>query len=331
MEDRIHYLFRKYLNNTCNKAELEELFDLIEQAEPQSPLREKLIETLLEKNPPDSRDIKSPNRLKIVREPAVETTKNRRFTLGRFSVAAAVAGLVFGMAGWYYLQNRPANGAAPIAKSASPAVSKTTARSEYKYLLLPDSSQVWLNAESKLDFPASFGTNDRHVVLTGEAYFDVKHADKQPFIIHTAGVTTTVLGTAFNIKAYPGGEKIIVTVKRGKVKVDYGQKQLAVLVRGQEISIDTTQNLVHEKKLTARETETWHEGNLSYDDFALADVLSDLQRVYDARIRVGDPAIKRLRISTSFRREQGIEQALEILCRLTDKKLIKNNGEYILQ
>ncbi len=60
---------------------------------------------------------------------------------------------------------------------------------------------MWLNAESTLEFPENFNKTKREVYLKGEAYFDVKHADKIPFIIYTGEVTTEVLGTAFNIQS----------------------------------------------------------------------------------------------------------------------------------
>ncbi len=333
MEDRIQYLFRKYLSDSCNRAEMDELFDLAEKADPGSPLRERLVATLLENGSVGAGADRSPNGLKIIKTP--DSPRSSKMAGGGkyWKIAAAAAGLLAGIAAWQY-GHRPANPAAAPLSQATPAtqhIHQATARSEYKFVLLPDSSQVWLNADSRLEYPDGFGSGPRHVVLSGEAFFDVKHADKQPFIIHTGTVTTTVLGTAFNIRAYPGGEKITVTVKRGKVKVDHGKTQLAILTRGQEMSIDTIQHLVHEKKLAAKEAATWQEGNLSYDDDAFADIVADLQRVYDVRIRITDPAAGRMRISTSFQRSQGIEPALKILCRLTDKTLVKTNGEFIIQ
>ncbi len=338
MEDRVQYLFRKYLNNSCNRAEMDELFDLAEKADPGSPLREQLVAALLESGGANAGADRSPIRFATINAPDSSLPSKMAgsgslWKSNFWKIAAAAAGLLVGIAAWQYGHSPANSAAAPLSQARPDAqhIHQATARSEYKFVLLPDSSQVWLNADSRLEYPDGFGSGPRHVVLSGEAFFDVKHADKQPFIIHTGTITTTVLGTAFNIRAYPGGEKITVTVKRGKVKVDHGKTQLAILTRGQEMSIDTLQHLVHEKKLAAKEAATWQEGNLSYDDDAFADVVADLQRVYDVRIRITDPAIGRMRISTSFQRSQGIEPALKILCRLTDKTLVKTNDEFIIQ
>src|SRR5690606_2603405 len=73
----------------------------------------------------------------------------------------------------------------------------------HQLLLLPDGSTVLLNNNSSLDFPQQFTGDTREVILKGEAYFDIKPDASRPFIIHTGKVKTRVLGTAFNIRAYP--------------------------------------------------------------------------------------------------------------------------------
>ncbi|MGN6439320.1 MAG: FecR family protein [Agriterribacter sp.] len=207
-------------------------------------------------------------------------------------------------------------------------VTKSTERSEYQYLLLPDSTEVWLNAASTLEFPERFNRNKREVVLKGEAFFDVKHADKVPFIIYTGDVSTEVLGTAFNIKAYPDMEKITVSVKRGKVKVNYEQKQVALLTVGQQVSINQKGRSVSEKPVKENEAAAWQEGKLIYDDYMIGDIILDLERVYNKKVEVEVGGVETLRISTSFKRDQGIEKALEVLCRLTDTELERENGVY---
>ncbi len=208
---------------------------------------------------------------------------------------------------------------------------KITEKSEYKYLLLPDSTQVWLNAGSSLEFPGQFNMQKREVYLSGEAYFDVKHADKSVFIIHTGKVSTTVLGTAFNIKAYPGRKSIIVSVSRGKVSVSRDDKLIATLTKGQQVKVSSSDDRITEKNIAVTEVAAWQQGNMAYDDERFEDIIADLERTYNVSIRVDNDLIRSQQVSTSFRREIGIEQALEILCRLTDTELTQKNGEYIIQ
>jgi transmembrane sensor len=188
-----------------------------------------------------------------------------------------------------------------------------------------------LNAASTLEYPNQFASGKREVFLTGEAYFDVKHADKQPFLIHTGHVTTLVLGTAFNIKAYPGRENVIVSVSRGKVRVNYNEKEIATLIPGQQIKVSNANKPVIQKKITLTEAAPWQQGNLVYDDETINDIITDLERVYDVTIRIQHETLANERISTSFRREIGIEHALQVICKLTDSQLKLVNNMYLIQ
>jgi ferric-dicitrate binding protein FerR (iron transport regulator) len=88
---------------------------------------------------------------------------------------------------------------------------------------------------------------------------------------------------------------------------------------------------VEEKKIEPAEVAAWQKGNMSYDDEALEDIVADLERLYNVKIRIDNDAIRTLKVSTSFRREIGIEQALQVLCKLTDSMLQQSDGCYIIQ
>lgn len=102
------------------------------------------------------------------------------------------------------------------------------------YIILPDSSSVWLNSGSSLKYSTAFNEQTREVYLEGEAFFDVKKKNnKKPFFVRTHGVSVKVLGTAFNVKAYPN-EKVETTVQRGLVQVlsndDKAKKKTNILL-----------------------------------------------------------------------------------------------------
>lgn len=300
-------MFGKYLDNTCTREEFEEIFSYMQDKDGQHV--DESIEELY------TREFKFSAQRRINYRPVL-------------SVAAAILVLVIAGAAWMLLE-KPKQQPVAVNKPVNQSrVTKETHRSEYKYLLLPDSTQVWLNAASTLEFPETFGNKKREVYLKGEAYFDVKHADKIPFIIYTGHVSTEVLGTAFNIKAYPDLEKITVSVKRGKVKVNYENEQVAMLTRGEQVSIGSRDKKIKEKSIREEDSSAWHEGNLVYDDYSVADILNDLERIYDVKINVVAPEIKQMRVSTSFKREYGVETALEILCRLTDTRTLLKDGIY---
>jgi transmembrane sensor len=333
MEERIKYLFKQYLNNTCTKKEFEEFFSYINEASHNELIRE-LIKKAYEEtgllNPSltyvDERGNLVLTEPAWTEQPAATRPLQKR---KQGLVAMAAACVVVLLAGFAWLMNRPVQKQAGVIKPALDK--KITGRSEYKYMLLPDSTQVWLNAASTLEYPHHFGAGKREVFLTGEAYFDVKHADKQPFLIHTGKVTTLVLGTAFNIKAYPGRENVIVSVTRGKVRVNYNEKEVATLTPGEQVKVSNVNKPVVQKKIAISEAVPWQQGNLVYDDETISDIVADLERIYDVTIRVQNEALAGERISTSFRREIGIEKALEVLCNLTDTRLKLVNNTYVIQ
>lgn len=329
MEERIKYLFRKFLDNTCTKEEFEEVFSYIRMAEKDPEIQaffDKVYEGEFDRQ--SFAFVDGQGHLNGMKREATEVAsfgKGIQRMMRKWSVAVTII-IILGGVAWVW--NDDDESAGKAATLSNVQVTKSTERSEYQYLLLPDSTEVWLNAASTLEFPERFNRNKREVVLKGEAFFDVKHADKVPFIIYTGDVSTEVLGTAFNIKAYPDMEKITVSVKRGKVKVNYEQKQVALLTVGQQVSINQKGRSVSEKPVKENEAAAWQEGKLIYDDYMIGDIILDLERVYNKKVEVEVGGVETLRISTSFKRDQGIEKALEVLCRLTDTELERENGVY---
>lgn len=331
MEERIKYLFRQYLNNTCTRKEFEEFFSYINEASHNELIRELVQKVYEETRPadPSLTYIDESGNL-IIPQPAWDQQPVASDRSGRKKRALLVMTtvLVVLLAGVMWLNYQPAERTG----TEQPVLAKkTTGRSEYKYMLLPDSTQVWLNTASTLEYQPRFTAGKREVFLTGEAYFNVKHADKIPFLIHTGKVTTMVLGTAFNIKAYPGRENIIVSVSRGKVRVHYDEKEVATLTQGQQVKVSNINKPVIQKKLPVNEVAPWQQGNLVYDDETISDIVADLERIYDVNIRLNNEALAGERISTSFRREIGIEPALQVLCNLTDTRLQLISNVYVIQ
>ncbi|WP_163024732.1 FecR family protein, partial [Pseudomonas viridiflava] len=99
---------------------------------------------------------------------------------------------------------------------------------EHQKVNMPDGSTVILNNNSSISYPKVFGVK-RAVTLTGVGYFDIRHDLKKSFTVHTGNLSTVVLGTAFNIKAYDRDHEISVTVTRGKVSVLDSNAALAIL------------------------------------------------------------------------------------------------------
>ena len=334
MENRLTELFQKYLINQCTAEEMEEFFHYIRESREDKALRKLIQETYQSIRNESETYVNLTGELVI---PEMEDRNDPSFQKpgvvrrkGKLLKGLVAAGIVTGISiGLFHF-------IAPSTKQAyansSPLLKKSsTERAEYKYILLPDSTQVWLNAGSELEYPDHFDLANREVTLSGEAYFDVKHAAEHPFLIHTGHILTTVLGTAFNINAYPERSNVTVSVSRGKVRVSRGNKLVATLLKGQQVNVSEKDDRVAQKNIEVNSVAGWQQGNLAYDDEPLQDIIADLQRVYSTDILISNNNIRQLKISTSFRRELGVSQALEILCKLTDTQLFQKEGTYIIQ
>ena len=333
MEERLKYLFQRYIDNTCTRKEFEEFLALVNNANHINAVREMIRKVYQDTGKAASSQtyVDEAGNLVLTQpewnlpEEPVRSKGKKRLITGL--IAATLIAIVGGYA---WLQKQPAAQSTKTL-AATALTRKSTERSEYKYMLLPVSTQVWLNAESVLDYPQQFEGDKRIVYLSGEAYFDVKHSDKMPFVIQTGKVSTTVLGTAFNIKAYPGRKNVIVSVSRGKVKVDFDDREVATLTKGQQVKVSNTDSRLVEKKPAVNEAASWQQGMLAYDDENMEDIIADLERVYDVRIDITNSSIQQLRVSTSFKREIGVELALQVLCELTDTELNLADGQYTIQ
>lgn len=331
MEERLQYLFQQYISNTCSEKELEEFLAYIDRAEHDHLVRQLIKDVYhnLQHNSSAITHVNENGKL-VLTEPAwtlappIQVPEKKK---NRHAWASIAAALVIFTSLFWLLKTK---GSDPKGTAISSITKKTSNRSEFKYLLLEDSTQVWLNAASSLEFPDHFTSTRREVILSGEAYFDVRHADKIPFIIKTGNVSTSVIGTAFNIKAYPGQEAITVSVSRGKVKVAREDGWSKTLIEGEQVKLGSNKIHAVEKKIPTADVAAWQKGNIVFDDEKLSDIISDLERVYNVEIRLTDNSVKDLRMSTSFKREIGIDQALTVLCKLTDLQLNESDGIYFI-
>lgn len=338
MEERIRYLLRQYENNRCSEQELEELFYYIRNARNSEAPLKRMVKKIYDdicKNHPSFTYVDENGRLILTEPDQGNISGSRRTSIKRkikapVLVILLVAILMISAALWLMRQDMYGHSNA----HRNPAVALTkkfSERSEQKYLLLPDSTEVWLNAASSLEFPDEFSNNKREVLLSGEAFFKVKRAPDKPFIIHTGKVSTVVLGTSFNIKAYPGQREVIISVSQGRVNVKRNHNIVATLTKGQQVKIDNAEEKVAEKNIAVSQIAAWQQGDMIYDDEVFADIVADLERIYNVNIEIANKDVPQLRISTSFRKDIGISQALLILCKLTDTRLHYEGRKFVIR
>lgn len=186
---------------------------------------------------------------------------------------------------------------------------------ENRLVYLKDGSSIILSPGSQLNYPPSFNDLDkREVYLEGEAFFNISHHPSKRFIVHTKKLEITVLGTAFNIKAFPGNADITVTVSRGKVKISANDKNLGLITRGQQIIYDKSRGNSIQKTVNADSNLAWKKQDLLLDDVTVGEAVKLLEDKFDVNISVSDSEIETKRFTTVFLRTESLEQVLRSIC-----------------
>jgi len=158
-------------------------------------------------------------------------------------------------------------------------------------LTLIDGTSIKLNAGSTLSYPEKFSSGKREVFLTGEAFFRVNPDQEAPFIVHTGNVTTTVLGTSFNINAYPELDQVYVAVVEGKVKVSsnelQNEKRNEVFLSPDELAtLPKTEGEIIISKFDENDLLAWRNGILHFDQSDFDEAIHMLERWYGVKFEI---------------------------------------------
>ncbi len=151
---------------------------------------------------------------------------------------------------------------------------------------LPDGTKVWLNAGSSLKYPMSFAKNERRVRLEGEAFFEVTKDSARPFKVLSKGQEIEVLGTAFNVNAYPDNTVIKTTLVNGKVKLSNHKRysEAIYLLPGQQ-STNTNNGKIQLANVDTAPFTAWKEGLFYFDETPLSDALQQIGRWYNVEVK----------------------------------------------
>ncbi|MGN6293193.1 MAG: FecR family protein [Chitinophagaceae bacterium] len=353
-EERFWLLFSARLSGEATPEELAELGAFL-QENPDAHLRTGMIENIWSVNPSLSEDYKEAAFNKhlqrmsnhfsepvlqyeseeIPEEPVIEKKPRRAVyrVIGWVSAVAAACVL-----GWYAYCYFPfGNEDANIAQAQNTVSTKKGSKSKIQ---LPDGTQVWLNADSKITYNENFQDKLREVQLTGEAFFDVVRDESRPFIIHTNVIDVKVLGTAFNVRSYADEKNTETSLIRGSVEITLRNNpdKKIILKPNDKLIVDNMEakeetasvNIVPNKqrsnrpslltlrKVSFRENESsaletlWVKNKLAFDAEAMEDIALKIERWYDVKVIMTDNRIKKTEYSGIFENEN-LEQLMEAL------------------
>ena len=187
-------------------------------------------------------------------------------------------------------------------------------------VVLSDGSVIWLNSDSRLEYPEKFAKGERKVRVTGEAFFDVVRDTVKPFIVETERQTVTVLGTEFNVSAYPS-EPVMTTLASGKVTVMSGDGTGAVvLIPGEQSVLNTNSDHLVVRQVDIEDVVSWKNGIINIENMALSEILKVVSRAYDVDFATESLPTEDIILRGSISSDETLEVFLAVLSKVADVK-----------
>jgi hypothetical protein len=201
---------------------------------------------------------------------------------------------------------------------------------------LSDGSRIWVNAGSRIIFPNSFSGKNREIYLVGEAYFEVMHDHKKPFLVKTSTVTIQVLGTSFNVSSYPDDDFVSAVLKEGKIRieendagffsssVELSPNQMAVFKKdGNGIKVSKTNHEFY---------TAWKDGLLKFENAEINSLIIKVERFYNISIALKNATVGKERITGKLDLNAGMPEVFEYISKVSQAEVKKiNTVEYVLE
>ena len=225
-----------------------------------------------------------------------------------YSVAAAIIFiplLVAGVISLFELKN--ANKLLSEQESAVSIISPSGGRLAFQ---LPDGTKGVLNGGSTLKYSIPF-SNKRDVKLVGEAYFEVTHDKQHPFNVNTNMCDVEVLGTCFNVNAFPGNEMTEVILEKGKVACKFPDKKAQIVLSPDE-RIVISGDKIEKTKVDASNYTAWRNGKLIFHGEYMQEVAQRISRWYNVDVEIVDPELSAYSFRATFV-DDSLEEVLELL------------------
>ncbi|WP_298715440.1 FecR family protein [Chitinophaga sp.] len=177
---------------------------------------------------------------------------------------------------------------------------------------LADGTKVWLNAASRLEYPVAFNGKERLVSLTGEAYFEVASDVQRPFFVMVDGMKVQVLGTKFNVNAYPEEKLFTTALLEGAVRIT-GSGKHVTLKPGQESAFSPKSGSLKQYDGDMESAVAWKNGIITFKNDELSAVMRDLGRWYDVDVAYEPGLDSHIHVTGAMRKQEHLSQALKIL------------------
>ncbi|WP_285054517.1 FecR family protein [Pedobacter ginsengisoli] len=177
------------------------------------------------------------------------------------------------------------NEIASIPRNEVMELTASTAKGQTYQFTLPDGTKVWLNADSKIEFPSSFvNSKTRNIKLSGEGYFEVYKDKAHLFVVESEGQRVEVLGTHFNISAYSDDNGIKTTLLEGSVRVNAASNKSAVTLRPNQQATVTANAGITVKQVDPEMTVAWKNNKFMFESQGIQEIMKMVARWYNVEI-----------------------------------------------
>lgn len=321
-------LLIKYINGECTPEETAKVIEWLDQPGAREQLNA-IFEKHWEKEQLDLPDQTDYDQLlvRIHRKINFQKDRQRRSWGKTLRLAASYAMILFCVVllreGILYSKKHPKENQ----KVAVQNIVRTTGSGEKLSLRLSDGTMITVNADSEIAFTIPLGTDERGIHLKGEAFFDIAEDTLRPFRVYTDELTTTALGTQFNVFARENTFRVALT--EGKVKVGVKKEgvelvpgQMAIWEAKEEKSLPLSITVFDKEKVTA-----WKEGKLVFDRRPLGLILDDLAKWYSVDMQIGDAVDKKRKVTGTFQNKNlkdilaGLSFSIGFEYQISDKKV----------
>lgn len=307
-ENDVKILFQNYLNGSLSSEDFLEVESIIKQGSHSHIWEEVIGSAPIEEAAPALDDITKYDMLTRILSATAEGHSKVKYWMRYAAIFILAIGISWG---FYHLGSE-----APTTHAQASMVEKSNSQGRKQTFNLPDGTIVKLNSSSKLTFPEYFDKDRREVTLVGEAFFEVTENKKKPFVIRSGGITTTVLGTSFNIRAFPGADKIVVAVATGKVKVESKEgetgKEVVYLEPNKKAVYDINSQMLSATDFIMEEELAWKDGVILFRHEGEAGVIAQLEEWYGVKISVENQVSKSWDLNARFENAT-LEHVLKVI------------------
>ncbi|WP_163401437.1 FecR family protein [Flavobacterium fluviatile] len=244
--------------------------------------------------------------------------------------AAAIVVIAVGI-GFYFYNNQKVKSAVHPVHIAMDYFE--SGAGEKKQMTLPDGSVVYLNNDTRIGIAtANFNKEKREIWLEeGEAFFEVAKNPEKPFIIHSIGLKTTVLGTSFNIKAYKELDESSVSVRDGKVQVMHQSNLLGVFTKNQQITFNKTTGSTVKSEVSWEDAASWMENRLVMNGANAKEFRLRMKQHFSVIVEIKNNKLDGKLLSCSYPSDVSLKEVMEGISLLYNIKYdLSQSGKLII-